>query len=155
MLSGHHVRTESVDVDKQTADLTVRVEATQLQPGPRPMAEVELVAPSGKITSVTVPLASEGGIAEVLSGSSSVRVEGAELWWTHDLGGQPRYQVTIRLRDGEQLLDEGTIWWACAPSPWIAAVIRKVDGTLASSSMGSRSLPGARLGCPPTCSSDQ
>ena len=106
VLSGHHVRTESVDVDKQTADLTVRVEATQLQPGPRPMAEVELVAPSGKITSVTVPLASEGGIAEVLSGSSSVRVEGAELWWTHDLGGQPRYQVTIRLRDGEQLLDE-------------------------------------------------
>ena len=33
-------------------------------------------------------------------------VEDAELWWTHDLGAQPRYQATIRLRDGEQVLDE-------------------------------------------------
>ena len=62
--------------------------------------------PNGRITSLTVPLASEGGAAEKLSGAASVRVEDAELWWTHDLGGQPRYQVTIRLRDGEQLLDE-------------------------------------------------
>ncbi len=106
VLSGHHVRTERVDVDNQTADLTVRVEATQLQPGVRPVAEVELVGPNGKTTSVKVPLASEGGMAEVLSGISSVRVEDAQVWWTHDLGGQPRYQVTVRLRDGEQLLDE-------------------------------------------------
>jgi beta-mannosidase len=42
----------------------------------------------------------------VLLGISSVRIEDAELWWTHDLGGQPRYQVTVRLRDGEQVLDE-------------------------------------------------
>jgi beta-mannosidase len=106
VLSGHHVRTERVDVDNQTADLTVRVEATQLQPGLRPVGEVDLVAPNGKTTSVTVPLAPEGRTAEVLSGISSVRVEDAEMWWTPDLGGQPRYQVTVRLRDGEQLLDE-------------------------------------------------
>jgi beta-mannosidase len=31
VLSGHHVRTERVDVANQTADLTVRVEATQFQ----------------------------------------------------------------------------------------------------------------------------
>ena len=94
VLSGHHVRTERVDVARRTADLTVRVEATQLQEDLRPVAEVELVAPSGSITSLTVPLASEGAAAETLSGAASVRVADAELWWTHDLGGQPRYQVT-------------------------------------------------------------
>ncbi|HET9780028.1 MAG TPA: hypothetical protein VFP81_12170, partial [Propionibacteriaceae bacterium] len=77
-----------------------------VQPGPRPLAEVELVAPNGKVTSVTVPLASGGGIASGLSGISPVRVEDADLWWTHELDGQPRYQVTVRLKDGERLLDE-------------------------------------------------
>ena len=106
VLTGHHVRTDRVDVDRRTADLTVRVEAARLQEGMRPIAEVELIAPGGKITSVTVPLVAEDTAAGTLSGASSVTVEQAELWWTHDLGGQPRYQVIIRLRDGEQLLDE-------------------------------------------------
>ena len=106
VLSGHHVRTEQVDVSRRIADLTARVEARQLQEDLRPVAEVELVAPSGRITSLTVPLAPEGAAAESLSGAASVRVEDAELWWTHDLGGQPRYEVTVRLRQGEQLLDE-------------------------------------------------
>ena len=106
VLSGHHVRTERVDVARRTADLTVRVEATRLQDDLRPVAEVELVAPNGRITSLTVPLEPEGVAAETLSGAASVRVDDAELWWTHDLGGQPRYQVTVRLRQGEQLLDE-------------------------------------------------
>ena len=106
VLSGYHVRTDRVDVRGRTADLTVRIEATQLQQDLQPVAEVELVAPNGKITTLTVPLTSEGGAAERLSGASIVRVEDAELWWTHDLGGQPRYQVTVRLRDGDQLLDE-------------------------------------------------
>ena len=105
VLSGHHVRTERVDVARRTAGLTVRVEATRLQEGLRPVADVELLAPNGRITSLTVPLASDGGV-EKLSGVASVLVEDAELWWTHDLGGQPRYQVTIRLREGEQILDE-------------------------------------------------
>ena len=48
----------------------------------------------------------DGATAGVLSGAASVLVEDAELWWTHDLGAQPRYQATIRLRDGEQVLDE-------------------------------------------------
>jgi beta-mannosidase len=77
-----------------------------LQEDLRPVAEVELVAINGKITALTVPLTAEVGAAERLSGTSSVRVEDAELWWTHDLGRQPRYQVTVRLRDGDQLLDE-------------------------------------------------
>ena len=106
VLTGHHVRTDRVDVASRTADLTVRVEATRLQQDLRPVAEVELIAPGGKITSLTVPLAADGAAAGTLSGAASVQVEDAELWWTHDLGGQPRYQVTIRLRDGEQLLDE-------------------------------------------------
>jgi beta-mannosidase len=76
-----------------------------LQEDLRPVADVDLVAPNGRITSLTVPLASDGAV-ETLSGESSVLVEDSELWWTHDLGGQPRYQVTIRLREGEQILDE-------------------------------------------------
>jgi beta-mannosidase len=106
VLSGYHVRTDRVDVDRRTADITVRVEATQLRQDLRLVAEVDLIAPDGKITSLTVPLASEDGAPRTLSGASSVRVEDAELWWTHDLGRQPRYHVTVRLGDGEQLLDE-------------------------------------------------
>ena len=34
VLTGHHVRTDGVDVEHRTADLTVRVEAMQLQEGP-------------------------------------------------------------------------------------------------------------------------
>ena len=106
VLTGHHVRTDRVDVGRRTADLTVRVEAARLQDDLRPVAEVELIAPDGKITSLTVPLVAENAAAGTLSGASTVRVEQADLWWTHDLGAQPRYQVIIRLRDGEQLLDE-------------------------------------------------
>ena len=106
VLTGHHVRTDRVDVDNRSAELTVRIEATQLQQDLRPMADVELVSPSSKITVLTVPLAADGGAVGALSGAASVLVEDAELWWTHDLGAQPRYQATIRLRDGEQVLDE-------------------------------------------------
>ena len=107
VVTGHHVRTDGVDVEHRTADLTVRVEAMQLQEDLPPRADVELIAPNGKMTSFTVSLAADDDAAAgTLSGASSVRVEDAELWWTHDLGGQPRYQVIIRLRDGEQLLDE-------------------------------------------------
>jgi beta-mannosidase len=105
VLMGHHVRTDRVDLERRTADLTVRVEAAALQDDVQPIAEVKLAAPSGKITSLTMPLdrADSDG---TLSGSSSLRVEDAELWWTHDLGAHPRYDVTIRLLDGEELLDE-------------------------------------------------
>ena len=107
VVTGHHVRTDGVDVEHRTADLTVRVEAMQLQEDLAPRADVELIAPNGKMTSFTVSLAADDDAAAgTLSGASSVRVENAELWWTHDLGEQPRYQVIIRLRDGEQLLDE-------------------------------------------------
>jgi beta-mannosidase len=106
VLTGHHVRTDRVDVERRTADLTVRVEAAQLQQDLRPVAEVELIAPGGKLTSFTVPLVAEDAAAGTLWGASSARVEQAEPWWTHDLGAQPRYQVIIRLHDGEQLLDE-------------------------------------------------
>ena len=106
MLTGHHVRTDRVDVASRTAGLAVRIEATRLEQDLRPVADVELIHPNGKITSLTVPLAAAGPAERALSGAATVQVEDAELWWTHDLGAQPRYQVTIRLRDGEQLLDE-------------------------------------------------
>jgi beta-mannosidase len=106
VLTGHHVRTDRVDLERGTADLTVSVEALRLEEHSALLADVELIAASGKITSLTIPMSSDDAAAESLSGVSTVRVSDAELWWTHDLGRQPRYEVTIRLRDGEQLLDE-------------------------------------------------
>jgi len=106
VLTGHHVRTDRVDVEQRTADVTVRVEATLLQQDLRLVADVDLVAPDGRTTSLTIPLVWDDAAAGTLSGAASVRVEDAELWWTHDLGAQPRYQVDVRLRDGEQLLDQ-------------------------------------------------
>jgi beta-mannosidase len=70
------------------------------------MAEVELIAPSGHTTLLSIPLTADDLGAGTLSGRASVSVKDAELWWTHDLGDQPRYQVIVRLRDGDQILDE-------------------------------------------------
>jgi beta-mannosidase len=88
-----------------------------LQEDLRPVADVDLVAPNGRITSLTVPLASDG-VVETLSGESSVLVEDAELWWTHDLGGQPRYQVTTGVERASRFSTSGAIWSAYGPSPW-------------------------------------
>ncbi|WP_428152047.1 glycosyl hydrolase 2 galactose-binding domain-containing protein [Brevundimonas sp.] len=35
-------------------------------------------------------------------------LDAPQLWWTHDLGAQPLYDLTVRLLDGDRLLDETT-----------------------------------------------
>ena len=105
VLTGHHVRTDTVDVDAGTAEVTVVIEADLLAPGPLPNAEIELVAPSGTVTTTTVALAPSGESGIGLRGRTSLRIDDADLWWTHDLGAQSRYDLTVRLRAGDRLLD--------------------------------------------------
>lgn len=40
------------------------------------------------------------------AGSVAFDLDQPRLWWTHDLGDQPLYTLTVRLRDGDRLLDE-------------------------------------------------
>jgi beta-mannosidase len=80
VLTGHHVRTDRVDLDRRTADLSVRVEAAQLTEGLQPVAEVELIAPAGRSTLLKIPLTTDDLEATTLSGLASVRIDDAELW---------------------------------------------------------------------------
>jgi beta-galactosidase/beta-glucuronidase len=105
------------------------------------------------IRSLAVPLASDGA-EETLLGMSPVLVEDAELWWMHDLGSQPRYQVTIRLREGEQILDERCDLVGLRTIALDRSEDPEGGRHFASFSMEPRYLLGERLGCPLTCSSD-
>jgi len=38
----------------------------------------------------------------------ALTLDAPQLWWTHDLGAQPLYDLTVRLLDGDGVLDETT-----------------------------------------------
>jgi beta-mannosidase len=91
----HHVRTDSVDVEAGTAEVSVMVKASEGDID----AVVEMVSPAGRSTTITVPLSDDG------SGRVSARIEDAEFWWTHDLGEPALYDVTVSLRVGGEIVD--------------------------------------------------
>lgn len=37
---------------------------------------------------------------------TALTIDAPELWWTHDLGDQPLYELSVRLLEGERLVDE-------------------------------------------------
>ncbi|MFC8827357.1 glycoside hydrolase family 2 protein [Streptomyces sp. NPDC057137] len=115
VLAGHHVRTLSLDTAARTAQVAIDVEADAFaHPGPL-RAEVTLTAPDGDTTVTVIALDADGdaeGDAEqtrqggsVRNGAATVTVAEARLWWTHDLGEQPLYGVSVVLtgQDGQVL----------------------------------------------------
>ncbi|HEX3783262.1 MAG TPA: glycoside hydrolase family 2 protein [Pseudonocardiaceae bacterium] len=100
VLTGHHIRTHAIGADG-SATVGVLVEAEAFGTDAQLTALVELVAPSGRRTTVELPV--NGSQAHGM-----VTVPDAELWWTHDLGEPARYDVTITLLADEKVLDRAT-----------------------------------------------
>jgi beta-mannosidase len=105
----HQVRTDSVDVAGGRAELSIFVMA-EMEPRGNADAVVEMVSPAGRTTTTTVPLSGpRSGSPHVdsprVSGRRSVRIDGAEFWWTHDLGEPALYDVTVTLRVGGVVAD--------------------------------------------------
>lgn len=97
VISGHHVRTDQIQPGTATVGLLVEVD--RFASNAELAARVQLVAPSGRATTVELP---------VLDGAARgvVEVPEPELWWSHDLGEPARYDVTITLLDGDRALDQ-------------------------------------------------
>jgi beta-mannosidase len=96
-LSGLQVRTASLDVQALTANLLVSVELTDL--GAQASAlRITVTTPSGDVVRRTV-----GGTSLQ---NEELRLDGVQLWWTHDLGAQPLYTVDVAALAGSTVVDE-------------------------------------------------
>ena len=96
-----HVRTLHVDVDKAIAQVGVDVEVDAFGTRGPLSATVTLESPTGRRTSVELPLP---GLASNRRASAVVPVHEAELWWTHDLGTPALYDVTLTVTEGSSTL---------------------------------------------------
>jgi beta-mannosidase len=87
VLAGHHVRATEVDVAAGTARVAVDV-------------DIDAFAHSGPLTATVVLTAPDGCTFDAVVGPDTViEVDDAALWWTHDLGEQPLYEVAVALAD--------------------------------------------------------
>ncbi|MHA6761220.1 glycoside hydrolase family 2 protein [Streptacidiphilus sp. PAMC 29251] len=97
VLSGHHIRATSVDVAAATATVAVDVEADAFGHSGAMNALVTLTAPNGRVHRAELDLG-DGRAGAVLD------IDDAQLWWSHDLGEQPLYDVVIELTGKDGLL---------------------------------------------------
>jgi beta-mannosidase len=100
VITGHHVRTDRVD-EHGAAEVSLLVEVDAFATEVPLTAEVIMTSPSGRLTRFSLPI--EGGVGRV-----TAAVPDAELWWTHDLGDAPLYDVRILLLDGDRVVDKRT-----------------------------------------------
>jgi beta-mannosidase len=82
-----HVRTDSLDIEAGLATLAVAVRA---EGGDR--VRVDVHGPDGSRVQVEVPAADDVRVA--------VDLTDVLVWWTHDLGSQPLYDVAVTLLAG-------------------------------------------------------
>ncbi|HYI52543.1 MAG TPA: glycoside hydrolase family 2 protein, partial [Microlunatus sp.] len=97
VITGHHVRTDRID-DDGVAQVSLLIEVDAFATESSLTADVVMTSPSGRATRLSVPISGRAGRAVI-------SVPEAELWWTHDLGGSPLYDVQISLSDGDRVLD--------------------------------------------------
>ncbi|MCU1593692.1 MAG: beta-mannosidase [Frankiales bacterium] len=98
-IAGVHARTTALDVTASTATMTVAVELDCF--GGRPeQVRVVLTSPSGAVVEKSLPA---GDSVEV-----ELSLHQAQLWWMHDLGDQPLYDLEVTLVDGSGVLDTWT-----------------------------------------------
>ncbi|MDR0848193.1 MAG: beta-mannosidase [Propionibacteriaceae bacterium] len=87
VIAGHHVALTALTNDHGRAEVLVKVETDTTGPL---KARATLTAPSGRIHTADIDIA-DG------TGQTTLAIDEPELWWTHDLGGQPLYDVHIDL----------------------------------------------------------
>ena len=88
-------------VSEARADLRVRLEVEDAAGRDGLRAEVTLSDPDG-YQAAEETIAADGVV------SLELTVDAPRLWWTADLGDQPLYDLSVRLFDGDTLLDEKT-----------------------------------------------
>ncbi len=98
-LLGVDTQTTALDLDAATATVEVRVEVDTFAGAPAAL-EVTFTGPDGRrwTRSIDTP-----GASAVVS----FDLDDVQPWWTHDLGGQPLYDLAVRLlADDGAVLDE-------------------------------------------------
>lgn len=98
-----HVRTLQLDVAKAIAQVAIDVDVDAFATTADLVGTVTLTSPSGRTTTVELPLPARIGGAR--RATAVVVVPEAELWWTHDLGEPALYAVHAELRDGVSVVD--------------------------------------------------
>ncbi|MDR0594703.1 MAG: hypothetical protein LBG60_15940 [Bifidobacteriaceae bacterium] len=98
VIAGHHVAVTQLSQDGSHAWVKARVEVDAFA-AENLTVSLSLTSPSGKRYAAELPVGPDG-LAE-----TRLSVPEPELWWTHDLGGQPLYQVEIELAEDGRVLD--------------------------------------------------
>jgi beta-mannosidase len=92
VLAGHHVRAIEVDAVAGTAEVAIDVEADAFAYAGPLTARVALTAPDSRAHTVQIALDDDD-----YEGSACLSLPDALLWWSHDLGDQPLYDVLVEL----------------------------------------------------------
>lgn len=100
-VTGVHARTIAVDPRATTATLQVDTTIDHVDAAESSCLALELADAAGTV------LATWSGEASAVT-SAVLHVPQAQLWWTHDLGGQPLYTLTARLLQGATVVGERT-----------------------------------------------
>ncbi len=96
VIAGRHIRTDGLNVAAGTATLHTIVEIDSFGGSPD-LVRLSVTSPEGIVLQV------EQVAAEQVT--FDVSLNDVQLWWTHDLGGQPLYQVEIELIAAGEVID--------------------------------------------------
>jgi beta-mannosidase len=96
-IAGRYVHAIEVDVALRMAVISAEIEIEEFA-GPADEVRLTITTPDGEVLTASQP--NPGPRAEF-----QVAVGQAQLWWTHDLGDQPLYDVVIELIAGGAVVD--------------------------------------------------
>jgi beta-mannosidase len=88
------VRTTALDLTTRKATLTIGTAVTSTEADE---IRIEVRAPNRHVTSAALPATADT--------STDVALDDVEVWWTHDLGAQPLYDVDVTLHSGDRVVD--------------------------------------------------
>ncbi|WP_194909635.1 beta-mannosidase [Catenulispora rubra] len=106
VITGHHIRVTSLDKQTREVQVAVSVGVEALAGTGDLDASIVLTAPGGARTELRLELPATQGADRGAEGW--VVIQEAQLWWTHDLGSQPLYDVVIEIGDANGPLDRAT-----------------------------------------------
>jgi beta-mannosidase len=99
VLDSVHFSTRSISPTHDQAMVRVEVNATLEREGAY-SAEISLTDPAGAVVAARhAPLSAGVAVADFT-------LDAPQLWWTHDLGAPSLYALTVRLLDGDTMLDQ-------------------------------------------------
>ena len=94
VLSGVHFYTQEIDLERQTALVSLKLEVERFAANSPLRAFVQLIAPNTEITERWLAFRHIGATARA---SLHLELEQPELWWTHELGTPALYTLRVTL----------------------------------------------------------